>query len=105
LALLAGESLEVIAARIVESHAEAGSEAEGRLLLLRALSAYRLRQSPPLHAALRGIKAAAWPPGLRAVLAAMIAIGGDQAAAFQIAERIPESLLLPEETRLLALAK
>ncbi|MFZ2281430.1 MAG: hypothetical protein WAW39_26760 [Prosthecobacter sp.] len=105
LALLAGKSMEVIAARIVEIRMEPGSEAEGRLLLLRALSAYRLRQPPSLHAALRGIKAGAWPPGLRAVLAAMIAVGGDQAAAFQIAERIPESLLLPEETRLLALAK
>ncbi|OYW73549.1 MAG: hypothetical protein B7Z37_21085 [Verrucomicrobia bacterium 12-59-8] len=105
LALLAGESMEIIAARVMDSSVEAGSEAEERLLLLRALSAYRLRQSPPSHAALRSIKAASWSPGHRAVLAAMIAIGGDQAAAFQIAERIPESLLLPEETRLLALAK
>jgi hypothetical protein len=69
------------------------------------MAAYRLRQPLALPAALKSAETSSWPVGQRAVLAALIAASGDQAAAFRLAERIPASLLLPEEARLLALAQ
>jgi hypothetical protein len=46
-----------------------------------------------------------WPPGPRAVLAALLARSGETAQAFQLAERIQPASLLPEERHLLKLAR
>lgn len=101
LALLAGESLEVIAHKM-----ESGATHDAaQRLLLRALASHRLHQPIPDAAALKDLKTSVWPAGQRAVLAALIATTGDTATAFQIAERISPALLLPEEARLLRLAQ
>lgn len=112
LSLLAGESIEIIAhkfgAAATASKTETETETEAaQRLLLKALSAHRLRQpiAESETQALKKLKSLTWPPGQRAVLAAMIASSGDAATAFAIAERIAGTLLLPEETKLLALAR
>lgn len=101
LALLVGDSLELVAQK-----AGAGSQAEAKQrLLLQALAAHRLHQPMPDLAALKALKHALLPAGQRAVLAAMIASNGDPATGYEIAENISNTLLLPEEARLLTLAR
>lgn len=101
LALLVGESLEVVADK---TRADT-RYAAGERVLLQALAAHRLRLPMPDTVALKALKTASLPAGQRAVLAAMIATTGDAAAAFEIAERVSHALLLPEEARLLTLAR
>ena len=45
-----------------------------------------------------------FPPGARAVFAGLLAISGNASNAYQVAEKVPASLLLPEERRFLARA-
>ncbi|MBL9133013.1 MAG: hypothetical protein JNG86_17520 [Verrucomicrobiaceae bacterium] len=75
------------------------------LALLRALAAYRSGrhdQIAPHLAEVRMIDT--FPPGPRAVYAGLLAVTGDTAGAFKVAELVPSVLLLPEERRLLARA-
>lgn len=105
LSLLLGDSIEVIAARTKDvGDDESDAITRSRMTFLRAMAAFRLRL-PVQLAVLRELQATEWPAGQRAVLAALIAANGDQATAFHLAERIPTSLLLPEEMRLLTLAQ
>lgn len=101
LALLVGDSLELVAQKTGSS---SPSDAKQRLLL-QALAAHRLHQPLPDLPALKALKNTLLPAGQRAVLAAMIAANGDATTAFEIAENISNTLLLPEEARLLTLAR
>ncbi|MCX6847551.1 MAG: hypothetical protein NTY98_01385 [Verrucomicrobia bacterium] len=106
LGLLVGDSLELVAANTGPASAEAGTEAAARAHFLKAMANFRLRQPVPLHDLPQRMEtSASWTAGHRAVLAAMIAANGDPEKAFRIAERVPVALLLPEEVRLLKLAR
>lgn len=103
LALLAGESMELIAAHY---GADNKPQDTARTNLMRAFSAYRLGMPVEKQSLLPVLPAAqTWPPGPRAVLAALLAHGGETARAFQLAEGIQTATLLPEESKLLKLAK
>jgi hypothetical protein len=105
LSLLLGESIEIIAARVEGTPGKALDAVTGRKrVFLSAIAAHRLQQ-PVRLAVLKELQATVWPAGQRAVLAALIAASGDQEAAFRLGERIPASLLLPEEARMLNLAQ
>lgn len=103
LSLLAGESLEVIAASCLAG----GSQQDtARANLIRAFSAYRLGMPLEQQNLLSVLpEAQNWPPGPRAVLAALLARSGETAQAFQLAERIQSAAILPEERKLLQLAR
>jgi hypothetical protein len=73
---------------------------------LRALAAYRLGDNQGMAANLRDLtETARLTPGQRAVIAGLLALSGSNARAFQIAERVPEKLLLDEERQFLQRAK
>jgi tetratricopeptide (TPR) repeat protein len=75
------------------------------LAFLRALSAYRQARYGDIAAELDRVKSYdTFPPGARAVYAGLLAISGNTSGAFQIAEKVPLTLLLPEERRFLARA-
>ena len=105
LALLVGESIEVVASRIASMQSSADGEASLRLQLLRAMASHRLHAPQQEPGTLKKLIQLTWAPGERAVLAAMLASQGDAATGFQIAEKIAATLLLPEEKKFLALAK
>lgn len=66
--------------------------------LLRALAAYRLGDARAMRGHLAAVKnPALMPPGQRAVVAGLLSLIGRTSDAFQIAEKIPEGLLLHEE--------
>ncbi|MEZ5385158.1 MAG: hypothetical protein R3F13_06555 [Prosthecobacter sp.] len=66
--------------------------------LLRALAAYRLGHAETIDQCLGDLKvSSSMPPGQRAVMAGLLQIAGRAGEAFQIAEKVPESLLLDEE--------
>jgi hypothetical protein len=104
LALLAGESFEIVFTR--EPIAGADDELQARARLLQAFAAFRLGMPVLRELLVHDIpRAASWAPGHRAVFAAMLAVSGQSAAAFRAGEDIRPSLLLPEEKRLLRLAR
>jgi len=74
--------------------------------LLGAIVMDRRREQDSLQAELRGLEhAIPWPPGPRAVIAGLLAYTGETARAFQVAEKVPAALLLPEEMRMLEMAR
>lgn len=105
LALLAGESMELVASRIAAMQTSADAAFCSRLLLLKSMVAFRLHNRVQDLEALKKLRDQPLEPGPRAVLAAMLATRGDTAAGFQIAEKISTALLLPEEKKFLALAR
>jgi hypothetical protein len=103
LMLLAGEAMELIAAHYGSSNQPQDT---ARTSLMRAFSAYRLGMPIEKKSLLPVLPAAqTWPPGPRAVLAGLLAYGGESAKAFQLAEGIQRLSLLPEEQKLLNRAK
>lgn len=75
------------------------------LAFLRALAAYREARYSEIAPELARVKSYdTFPAGARAVYAGLLAITGNHSGAFQIAEKIPATLLLPEERRFLARA-
>ncbi len=73
---------------------------------LRALAAYRLGDNQGMAENLRVLtETARLTAGQRAVIAGLLALSGSNARAFQIAERVPETLLLDEERQFLQRAK
>lgn len=75
------------------------------LAFLRALSAFRQARYNEIAGELSRVKSFdTFPPGARAVYAGLLAITGDTSGAYQIAEKVPLTLLLPEERRFLARA-
>lgn len=95
LRLLLGEEMEVVL-----------SDATKSPVLFRALAAYRLGDRSTLDQVMSShLKADGMPPGRRAVLSGLLATTGKPAEAFQIAEKVPEGLLLDEEMAFLKLAR
>jgi hypothetical protein len=77
-----------------------------RRRLLWAMLAHRRSQPALIAKELHGIEQATiWIAGERAVLAGLLAASGETARAFALAEKVPASLLLPEEAALLKLAR
>lgn len=75
------------------------------LSFLRALAAYRQGRVNDIAPALAQVKDMdTFPPGARAVFAGLLAISGNTSSAYQVAEKVPSTLLLPEERRFLARA-
>jgi len=75
------------------------------LSFLRALAAYRQGRLDQIAPALAQVKDVdTFPPGARAVFAGLLAVSGDTSSAYQVAEKVPSTLLLPEERRFLARA-
>lgn len=75
------------------------------LSLLRALAAYRSGQKSQIQEHLAKVhEIDTFPPGPRAVYAGLLAVTGDTAGAFRVAELVPNVLLLPEERRFLGKA-
>lgn len=75
------------------------------LAFLRALAAYRQGHVDQIAPALAQVKNVdTFPPGARAVFAGLLAISGNTSSAYQVAEKVPSTLLLPEERRFLARA-
>jgi hypothetical protein len=68
------------------------------LSFLRALAAYRIGKLAEIPAHLASVRQMeTFPPGPRAVYAGLLDLVGQQAEAYQIAEGIRSTLLLPEE--------
>lgn len=66
--------------------------------LLQALSAYRLGDMESMKSQLATLKeTAALPAGQRAVAAGLLALAGRPDRAYQVAEKVPDALLLQEE--------
>jgi len=75
------------------------------LSFLRALAAYRQGRVDEIAPALTQVKNVdTFPAGARAVFAGLLAISGNASSAYQVAEKVPSTLLLPEERRFLARA-
>lgn len=82
------------------------TQKQGQAELLRALAAYRLGDKQVLAASLKALgEPSRLPPGQRAVAAGLLALSGSNEKAYQIAERVPEMLLLDEERHFLQRAK
>lgn len=94
--LITGEDMEIAISRIQQG-APSTSEMPAETLV-QALAAYRLGDLPAMSAHLaRLTETDALYPGQRAVLAGLLAIGGKAGPAYQMGEKIPNGLLLPEE--------
>jgi len=95
LRLLLGEEMEMVLSDATQAPA-----------LFRALAAYRLGDRGTLQNVMSNQpKADGMSAGRRAVLSGLLATTGKPAEAFQIAEKVPEALLLDEELAFLKLAR
>ena len=109
--LLLGVEIEATAAALRRpSAALAAASGAARdvvpLPLLKALVAYRLGPKQDVKVQISKLAdASSLPPGMRAVAAGLMAVGGRPADAFQLAEKIHDGLLLPEELSMLRLAR
>jgi hypothetical protein len=96
--LIVGEDMEVAMVR----NQKDGDVTDSSDQLLRALAAYRLYDLKAMNEHLASVgETSLLSPGERAVYAGLLAVGGEPARAFQLAEKIPAGLLLPEELRFL----
>lgn len=106
--ILCGEPLESIVQRI-HTHvgtADLDSIAQAHQRLLWAMIYNRRDQKDILRRELDGLeKRITWTAGERAVLAGLLATVGETSRAWQLAETLPESILLAEEAELLRKAK
>ncbi len=101
LRLLLGDELESTAsAQATEK--DMTEQDQANEVLLQALKAYRFGDQARVKVILSQLgDAGQLPPGQRAVCAGLLAINGETAKAFQIAERIQTSLITKEERRFL----
>lgn len=109
LRLVLGTDIELAAKTIDEAAAVPAHhitpDRQVALSFLRALAAYRQGRVDQIAPALAEVKDVnTFPPGARAVFAGLLAISGNASTAYQIAEKVPSTLLLPEERRFLARA-
>ncbi|OYW71153.1 MAG: hypothetical protein B7Z37_28555 [Verrucomicrobia bacterium 12-59-8] len=104
--LLCGDQLETTLASAPVPAGEPEGEVESDASqLLQALKAYRLNDPALLASALEKVRdARALKTGERAVYAGLLAVNGQTAKAFQLAESIHPELLLDEEAMFLRLA-
>jgi len=108
--LLLGLELEVTAAAIKKAPPSQAAASAARdvvpLPLLKAMLAYRLGPKQEVNLQISKLEdVASLTPGQRAVTAGLMAASGKQAAAFQLAEKIHDAVLLPEELAMLRLAQ
>jgi|GEM_PF-622384 len=105
LQLLCGRDMEI--AKTLESRTESlNVDGKVHYELLEALLAYRLADYKKLEQHLMGItQVSPFSVGQRAVYAGLLARTGRLGIAFDLAEKVPGSLLLPEELTLLKLAQ
>lgn len=97
LRLLLGNEIEA-AMEWREVYTDASTEDQQLAALLQALKAYRMGDKSRMLESLSKVEdPAALPPGQRAVLAGLLASGGEAGRAFQVAERVQERLLSPVE--------
>jgi tetratricopeptide (TPR) repeat protein len=97
LRLVAGDQIESVAARLQDSSTFTTRENEAAFI--RALCAYRMGDIDTMRSHLRNlISTDQLEPGQRAVHAGLLSASGKLGQAFQIAEKISTSILLPEET-------
>ena len=110
LRLLLGNGIEEASASVLavdSSTAEARApDALAWYAVLRLLAAYRLGDPAKLRQEVGTLPdLEALPPGMRAVLAGLLQLGGgDATRAYHIAEKVPPAILLEEELRFLKLA-
>lgn len=74
----------------------------GTFQFFRALHAYRQGDRVTLQKALDQVEPATLPTNWRGVSAGLLAIAGEKARAFQLAEKITPAVLSPDEQRILA---
>ena len=107
LELLSGAAVEGVVTRLTQSETTdlpAAEAAHQRLLW--AMIFLRRQQREMLPKELKGLaEATTWQAGERAVIAGLLAESGDTTAAFRLAEKVPQALLLKEEAAMLAKAK
>ena len=108
--LLLGLELEVTAAAIKKAPPSQAAVSASRdvvpLPLLKAMLAYRLGPKQEVNLQISKLEDVdSLSPGQRAVTAGLMAASGKQAAAFQLAEKIHDAVLLPEELAMLRLAQ
>lgn len=99
-------TLDAVESRNAAARADPDAVTTSHQHLLMAMAMHRRQQMAGLLEELQGLEhAIAWPAGPRAVIAGLLAYAGETARAFQIAEKVPATLLLPEEKRMLDLAR
>ena len=106
--ILYGEGLEIIFQRMKTQDANAAANVTIRAhqRLLNAMIFRHMEHQDMLRRELAGLeKAIVWTAGERAVIAGLLAKAGEPARAWQLAEKVPKSLLLNEEAALLAVAR
>jgi hypothetical protein len=97
LRLLLGDEIEA-AMEWREVYTDESADERHMAALLLALKAYRMNDKSRMLESLAKVgDAASLPPGQRAVLAGLLASGGDVGRAYQLAEKVQESLLSPVE--------
>jgi hypothetical protein len=100
LKLLEGSEMEK-AAHTIHHHIEDNPERRPTASLIEAFAAYRFGDLESAGREAKSVVASKLPPGQRAVLAGILQACGREADAFQLAEKIPESIVLAEESRFL----
>ena len=100
LRLLAGYQMEAADAE-ARHIGKAGDTPTPVVRFLRVFAAYRLADFSLAAQEAREVDVAKLPPGQRAVLSGILRACGNTSAAFRLAEKIPESLLLKEESAFL----
>lgn len=103
LKLLLGVELETIPSKLSNPKI-ADTIAPAVRQLLQAMSAYRQQNLEDLRSALSDLTPEYFQPGQRAVLSGLLNAGGDPRRAFEIAEKVPDSLLLESERKFLTRA-
>ncbi|TLD69038.1 hypothetical protein FEM03_19410 [Phragmitibacter flavus] len=103
LKLLLGVEIETIPLKLSDPKI-ADSIAPAIRQLLNAMSAYRQQNIDDLRTALADLTPDYFQPGQRAVLSGLLNAGGDPRRAFEIAEKVPDSLLLEGERKFLTRA-
>lgn len=104
LQLLCGRDFEVACLESGHTEGRTGTETAS-LELLQALAAYRLSDTESMKQHLQRIaQSEGLSVGQRAAFAGLLSKAGQTTRAFQVAEKVPASLLLPEELTLLRTA-
>lgn len=100
LKLLEGSEMEK-AADMIRRHVQDNPERRPTASLVQAFAAYRFGDLQSAGREAKSVVASKLPPGQRAVLAGILGACGREADAYQLAEKVPDSILLKEEARLL----
>ncbi len=103
LKLLEGSEMEK-AADTINRLVEADPGRVPTAALVQAFAAYRIGDLESAGRDANSVVASKLPPGQRAVLAGILQACGRDAAALRIAEKVPDSIVLPEENRFLKTA-